>query len=301
MDPTLIAQLAISGVVAGVQLAVLGLGMSLILNVAGRFHFAYALTITLGAFVAALLSRAGVPPLISAAAGVAAAGLLGGLIEFVLYRPLARRSGDAALLPIFVTALGLTIGGQSLIQFLWARESTSVPFELIPVSIIELPAGLRMTTLDVLTLAVFGALAVVAVAVLRYTRAGQVVRGVRDNPSMAATVGIRPESVFVALFVLASMGSGLAGVFSAARYSATPTMGYDLMFSSFVIAFLAGSTASGIRVALIGLALGVVQVVSALWVPSNLTGLVIFGLLFVYLVLKGSGVLRSRPAAVARS
>jgi branched-chain amino acid transport system permease protein len=223
------------------------------------------------------------------------------LIELVLYRPLARRSGDAALLPIFVTALGLSIGGQSLIQYLWARESTSIPFELVPVQIIDLPFGLRMTTLDLLTLVVFGAAAAAAVVVLRYTRAGQVVRGVRVNPTMASVVGIRPESVFVWIFVIASMGSGLAGVFAAARYSASPTMGYDQMFAAFVIAFLAGASAPGLRVVLVGIGLGLVQVVSALWIPSNLTNIVIFGILFIYLVLRGAGVLRPLTPAASRS
>ncbi|GAB2831609.1 branched-chain amino acid ABC transporter permease [Microbacterium insulae] len=301
MDPTLLAQLVLNGVITGVQLAVLGLGMSLILNVAQRFHFAYSLTITLGAFVAALLAGLGIPAILAALAGVAAAAVLGGLIELVLYRPLARRSGDAALLPIFVTALGLSIGGQSLIQFLWARESTSIPFELFPIQIIPLPFGLQMTTLDLATLLVFGAIAAAGVVILRYSRAGQVVRGVRVNPTMASVVGIRPESVFVVIFVVASAASGLAGVFAAARYSATPAMGYDPMFAAFVIAFLAGSTAPGLRVVLVGLALGVVQVVSALWIPSNLTNIVVFGCLFVYLVLKGLGVLRPLAPATARS
>ncbi len=301
MDLTLIGQLVLNGLITGVQLAVLGLGMSLILNVAQRFHFAYSLTITLAAFVAALLGQAGVPGPVAAIAGVVAAAVLGGLIELVLYRPLARRSGEAALLPIFVTALGLAIGGQSLIQFVWAREATSIAFELVPVTIIALPFGLRMTTFDLTALIVFGLVAAAGVVALRYTRFGQIVRGVRVNPSMAKVVGIRPESVFVAIFVVASAGSGLYGVFAAARYSATPSMGYDPMFSAFVIAFLAGATAPGLRVVIVGLTLGIVQVVSALVIPSNLTNIVIFGLLFVYLLLKGSGVIRLTPVMAARS
>jgi branched-subunit amino acid ABC-type transport system permease component len=301
VDPTLIGQLVLNGLIAGVQLSVLGLGLSLILNVAQRFHFAYSLTITLAAFVAALLARLGLPGPLAALAGVIAAAILGGLIEYVLYRPLARRSGGSALLPIFVTALGLAIGGQSLIQFLWARESATIPFTLIEVRVIDLSLGLHLSTLDLLTVVVFGAVAIASIVVLRYSRAGQIVRAVRDNPSMATVVGVRPETVFVAIFVLASAGSGLAGVFAAARYSATPPMGYDPMFSAFVIAFLAGATAPGLRVVLVGLALGVVQTVSTLWIPSNLTSIVVFGLLFAYLLLRGIGALRALPSPVTRS
>ena len=43
------------------------------------------------------------------------------------------------------------------------------------------------------------------------------------------------------------------------------------------------------------------QVVSALFIPSNLTNIVVFGLLFVYLVLRGTGALRAMPTPATRS
>lgn len=302
MDITLFAQLVLTGIVFGAPLAVLGLGLSLILNVAGRFHFAYSLTYTLGGFVAALLAtRLGVPVLLAVVAAAVAAGALGYLIEAFIYRPLARRNGDAALLPIFVSSLGLAIGGQSLIQFLWARESTSVPLDLVGITAVPLPWGLRMTTLDLIGLVLFSVIAFGAVAVLRYTRAGQVVRGVRVNRTMAQVVGINSERVFAMIFVLASAATGLVATFAAARYSATPTMGYDPMFSAFVIAFLAGSGAPALRIVIIGFALGVVQSVSGLWIPSNLTNIVVFGILFLYLLAKGTGLIGAGRLTVARS
>lgn len=302
MDVTLFAQLVLTGIVFGAPLAVLGLGLSLILNVAGRFHFAYALTYTLGGFVAALLAtRLGVPVLVAVVAATVAAGTLGFLVEVIIYRPLARRSGDAALLPIFVSSLGLAIGGQSLIQFLWTRESASLPLELLPTSIIPLPFGLRMTSLDLISLALFSAIAFGAVVVLRYTRAGQVVRGVRVNRTMAQVVGIDSERVFAVIFALASAATGLVATFAAARYSATPAMGYDPMFSAFVIAFLAGAGAPALRIVVIGFVLGIVQSVSSLWIPSNLTNIVVFGILFAYLLARGTGIIGTRRLTAARS
>jgi len=291
MDTTLLAQLFLIGIVSGAPLAVLGLGMSLILNVAHRFHFAFALTITLGGFVAAILAtQAGVPAPLAVLIAAVAAGLVGAAIEMAIYRPLERRAGAASLLPVFVSALGLTIGGQSLIQLVWARDTTSRPFTLMASERLPMPLDLRLTTLDLTTLVVFGGIAAVAVVILRFTRAGQVVRGVRGNPLMAAVVGVRPATVYVWIFALASAASGLAGAFFAARFSATPAMGFDPMFSAFVVAFLAGAAAPALRVVLIGLALGVVQSVSGMWIPSNLTNIVVFGLLFAYLAARGLGV-----------
>jgi branched-subunit amino acid ABC-type transport system permease component len=270
--------------------------MSLILNVAHRFHFAFALTITMGGFVAAILSaEAGVPAPLAVLVAVVVSGVVGAAIEILIYRPLARRSGEAALLPIFVSALGLTIGGQSLIQLAWARNTTNRPFSLMPTERLPMPFELRFTTLDLTTLVVFGGLAAIVIVVLRFTRAGHVIRGVRGNPLMATVGGIGPETVYVWIFVFASAASGLAGAFIAARFSATPGMGFDPMFTAFVVAFLAGSAAPALRVVIIGVALGVVQSISSLWIPSNLTNIVVFGLLFAYLVARGVGGRLPRP------
>jgi branched-chain amino acid transport system permease protein len=293
MDLTILPQLLLSGLIMGAPLAVLGLGMSLILNVTHRFHFAFALTYTFAGMLAALLaSRAGVPPLLAGLIAVVAAAIVGVAIEVLVYRPLARRAGDDALLPIFVSGLGLTIAGQSLIQLAWARDATTIPFSLMDNVPVPLLLGLRTTTLDIATLIVFSIIAALGIVVLRYTRAGQIVRGVRGNPTMARAVGIKPNSVYTWIFAFASGAAALAACFAASRYSATPTMGFDPLFSSFVVAFLAGSTAPALRVVLIGFALGLVQSASTLWIPSNLTNIVVFGLLFIYLILKGTGALQ---------
>jgi branched-chain amino acid transport system permease protein len=293
VDLTLLPQLLITGLAAGAPLAVLGLGISFILNVANRFHFAYAVTITLGGFVSAVLTQnLGVPPVLSLLAAAVVTGLFGVATEVFIYRPLAKRPGNAALLSIFISALGLTLALEAAIQVLFARQASAIGFPLVQDNPIPLGLGLRTSTLDVISVVVFGGLSAIAVIVLRYTRIGQIVRGVRGNPMMARAVGIRPDTVYVWIFLVASAAAGLVGGFTAARYAATPGMGYNLLFSSFVVAFLAGTRAPALRIVIVGLGLGVVQVVSTLFIPPNLTNLVVFGILFVYLVLKGLGFFR---------
>jgi len=279
--------------VMGATFAVLGIAMALILGVTGRFHFAFSLTYTLSAFIAAVSAAEwGVPVVGALVLGVLVGGLAGLLIEWLVYKPLADRSGQAALLPIFVSSLGIAIAGQNLIQLMWARDSVSVPFNLIELQQVELPMGLTLTRLEIVQTVVMIVAIVAGVLTLRYTRIGQIVRGVRGNPMMAKAVGIRPELVFIAVFFVSSAAAGLVAIFSAARLSAAPPMGQDALFTSFVVAFLAGTRSPALRVALVGLGLGVVQSVSGLWVPSNLTNLVVFGLLFAYLALRGTGALR---------
>lgn len=293
MDVSILPQLMINGVVLGASYAVLGLAMALILGVTGRFHFALSFTFTLSAFVAAVgSSDYGIPAPLALVLGVLAGSVVGVLIEILIYRPLADRSGKAALLPIFVSSLGIAIAGQYLIQLLWARTAVSVPFNLMPLRRIALSFGLTVTGLDLLATVILLLAAGAGVTVLKWTRVGQIVRGVRGNPTMARAVGIRPESVFLLVFLVSSGAAGLVATLTAAQLAATPDMGNSALFSSFVVAFLAGTRGPALRVVLVGLGLGVVESVSGLWIPSNLTNLVVFGLLLGYLVLRGTGALR---------
>src|SRR3954453_3341663 len=102
MNWNTVAQLVVSGLISGTMRAAVGLGLSLILGVTGRFHFAYGLTFTGGAYVAALLSRdLGVPPLIALVASIVLASAVGLAIELFIYRPLDRGGAQGALLPVF--------------------------------------------------------------------------------------------------------------------------------------------------------------------------------------------------------
>ncbi|MFK4296603.1 branched-subunit amino acid ABC-type transport system permease component [Arthrobacter sp. GAS37] len=301
MTLTLILQLLVSGLATGAPLAALGLGISLILSVTGRFHFAFALTFTLGAVLAAQLQSIGVPTVVGVLIAVVICAAFGVLVEVVVYRPLARAGHDAGLLPIFVSSLGLTIAGESAVQFFFAKTAPALPFNLIDNVSIALPFGLRTSTIDVLETAMFAVILAGAVVFLRWSRAGRVVRAVRENPTMARAVGVRPESVYICIFAFASALAALAACFAAARSSATPGMGYDPLFSSFVVAFLAGTRAPALRIVLIGIALGVVQQMSTLFMPANLTNIVVFGILFIYLVGRGSGVTPGLRLALGRN
>lgn len=78
MDFALVPQLIANGVVIGVFAGALGYGLVLILGVTGRFHFAYGLTFTGGAYAAAVLaSTYSLNPWLCLVIGMAVATVLG--------------------------------------------------------------------------------------------------------------------------------------------------------------------------------------------------------------------------------
>src|SRR5215203_5610516 len=100
-------QLTVDGFFRGCGFGLLGVGFALILGVSGRFHFAYGFTYALaGYLVFTYAERVGIPFWISAVLGILSVGIVGVLIERVVYRPLATRAGANALLAVFVASLG---------------------------------------------------------------------------------------------------------------------------------------------------------------------------------------------------
>jgi branched-chain amino acid transport system permease protein len=277
-------QLFVNGLISGSTFALLGVSFGLILSVTGRFHFAYAFTYALAAYIAAevgLKFHASFP--VAILIGALASLVIGVLMELVVYRPLAARAGVYALLTIFVSSLGMTIAGLNLLEIIF---HTSASYSIAGVNIKGITIGkIDFTNLDVQQVAVYWALIVILAIVLKTSMFGRMIRAVRTNPDMSLTVGVNPKTIFLAVFAIGSFLAGVAGVFEGAQTAVTPEMGYTPLFYAFTVAFLAGSR-STFGVALIGLGLGLVQSLSSLIFQSQYQDLVVFLILFIYVALR---------------
>ncbi|MGH9057270.1 MAG: branched-chain amino acid ABC transporter permease [Acidimicrobiales bacterium] len=277
-------QLLVDGLINGSAFALLGVSFGLILSVTGRFHFAYAFTYTLAAYIAAevgLSFHASFP--VAIVIGALAAMVLGVLMELVVYRPVAKRAGVYALLTIFVSSLGMAIAGENLMAVIF---HTSASYSIAGVAIKGIAIGdIDFTNLNVEAVVVAWVLIVVLAIVLGRSMFGRMVRAVRSNPDMSLAVGVNPRTIFLAVFAIGSLLSGVAGVFAAAQTAATPQMGETPVFYAFTVAFLAGSRPTR-DVALVGLGLGLVQSLSSLFFQSQYQELVVFIILFAYVALR---------------
>ncbi len=279
------AQFSAAGLIAGSAYALLGVSFGLILSVTGRFHFAFTFTYTIAAYAASQVGDSyGWPFWLSVLFGAVVAAVFGVLMEALVYRPLAARSGAYTLLVIFVASLGLAIIGRNVISLIWIdsasrqiRGFTNVGYHVI---------GLDLTKLGILQVIVSWALVILLGGLLTYTNLGRVVRAVRVNPEMSLVVGINPKVVYLAVFAIGSFMGGVGAVINATQTAAQPDMGFTPLFYAFVIAFLAGLGSHPIRVGIVGLAIGLVENWSALFLSTRWTELVVFGILFVYVALR---------------
>lgn len=291
------AQLAVNGLINGSAYALLGLSFGLILGVTGRFHFAFAFVYTLTAYVATILvSDVGVNFWLALPVGLAAGAVAGVLCEALVYRPLAARSGSTALLTIFVASLGLTIAGHNAITLKWGTGSR--PLEGFPTEGVTV-GSVTFTTVDIGAVTATWILVVVLTGLLGYTQLGREIQAVRVNPEMSRAVGIEIRNIYLVVFAIGSFLGGVAALFFAMKFASVPDMGIRPVFYAFVVAFLAGTSSHPIVVGLVGVFVGLVESLSALWLSTQWASVVVFALLFLYLSYRSLWVTLARQSAAS--
>jgi branched-chain amino acid transport system permease protein len=280
----LFSQLLANGIINGSSYAALGLGFGLIIGVTGRFHFAYGTTYAIAAYAAIGAHDHGIPLLPAIVVGIAAGAALGVVIEWLIYRPLEGASPTLALLSIFVSALGIVIVGENVIR-LWLGSRSQILDPGFTVKGLSI-GNTTFTSLDVVTVAVMWTAILVTAAMIRYTRPGRMIDAVRVNPEMARVVGIDSGHVYLAVFAIGSAIAGGAAILGTMKYAAVPDMGNQPVFIAFVVAFLAGVGSSPLRTAIAGLAIGIIESMSGLWLSSQWSQLVVFSILFIYVAIQ---------------
>jgi branched-subunit amino acid ABC-type transport system permease component len=279
-----VSQLTASGIINGAAYGLLGVGFALILGVSGRFHFAYSFTYALAAYLIFWLAeRVGITLWLAAVLGILLTCIVAVAIERGVYRPVARRAGASALLAIFVASLGIGIAGQNLLSLLFSSASQQIAS----------PVGFRTTVkwgeavfrwVDVWQVITSVVLVLLLAALLRFTPLGRAVRATRGNPEMARVIGIDPNQIYLVVFFLGTLLCGAAAFWFAVKFSVQPDMGFRPVIFAFVVAFLAGTASSPIRVFLVGIVIGLIEQWSTIWLEVRWSQLVVFVVLLLYLI-----------------
>jgi branched-chain amino acid transport system permease protein len=272
-------QSIVNGVINGSAYGLLGISWGLIYGVARRFHFALAFTYALAAFIASVVAdRSGLPLVPAILVGLAVSVLCGVLIELG-YQELAGRIGAAALLPIFVISLGITIAGVNALELIWGAETqTLTGFSISNISI----GTVTLTSLE-LSLVILGFVFAAATgALVAWTPFGRQMKAVRSNPEMAMAVGINPNRIYLFVFAIGSFLAGVAAIYDGTRFAVSADMGEQPLFYALVVSFLVGSARTPLLVWASGIFVGLVESVSTLWLSTHYSSVVVFGLLLLF-------------------
>jgi branched-chain amino acid transport system permease protein len=162
------------------------------------------------------------------------------------------------------------------------------PFGIFPVVFYNLP-GMRISLQQIVILA---AVAVIVLGLLLFlfrTSLGSEARAVAVNEPTAMLLGVNPGKVYLASFFIAGMLAGAAGVILGIAFnSVTYVMGEAVMLQAFVVIVL-GGLGSVVGAVLSGILIGMIQTLTTAYISTELSDAVVFGLLFLVLLIRPNG------------
>ncbi len=269
--------------------ALFALGFALVFSVLDILNLAHPTVFMLGAFIALfVIGTLGLPWFVALPIAVLVTGLFGIALDRVAFAPLRRRRAPA--LSSMISSLAVTLIVVRLVELRYGGDFITFPAGSVPAFVFRVgDATFEGIRLAIVVLSVV--LMLILTYVLRRTQLGRDLRALAENPRAARLLGVNVDRAIAATFFVSSALGGLAGVLLAFAYNTLDSrMGVPLELRAFTVMVVGGM--GSLPGAVIGAyVLGLGEVASLVYLPTELRDAFAFGLLFLVLVLRPTGLL----------
>jgi branched-chain amino acid transport system permease protein len=304
----ILLQQIINGLVLGSMYALVALGYTMVYGIIGLINFAHGEVLMVGALTSwsiIAVMRDATPDLpgwiillLATLIAMLVCAMLNFVIEKLAYRPLRNSPRLAPL----ITAIGVSILLQTLAMIIWKPNPKSYPSML---STDPIPLGGAVISTTQITILATTALVLAGLMwLVNRTNMGRAMRATAENPRVAALMGIKPDTVISATFIIGAMLAAIAGIMWASNYGTVQhSMGFMPGLKAFVAAVmggignLAGAVVGGVLLGLIeALGAGYLGKLTGGFLGSQYTDIFAFIVLALVLTLRPSGLLGERVA-----
>jgi branched-chain amino acid transport system permease protein len=283
----MLAQQLLNGVVVGAVYALFSLGLTLVFGMHRILNLAHGSVFMWGAFIGYFaVTAAGLPLAVGFLLAIVGGGLLSVALDLLVFRPLRRREGDE--FGTIVASIGANLVLMDLAQQATNAQTLRFPFGIFPVKFFTFMT-LRISLQQIVILAAVALLVVLLLLYLFRTNLGTDARAVAINEQTSMLLGVNPNAVYFNTFFIAGALAGAAGVILGIAFnSVSYVMGEPVMLQAFVVIVL-GGLGSVTGALLAGIVLGMIQTLTTVYISSELSDAVVFGMLFVVLLVRPSG------------
>jgi len=272
----------VSSITAGAVYALIALGFVLIHKGTGVVHFGYGDQVTFGAYLV-LIGQAfiGLRFDVAVAGALIASVLLGAIIYLAFMWPLR----NASLLARIIASLALGTVLREFLRSYMGPNAWPFPFLLsstsVPVGgVLIVPANLAIVGV---------AIAVLVALYLIFDRTiyGKAILAACENSTGASLVGVHVSTVFLLIWILASVLATVAGILVAPLLTLSPDMGL-IGIKGFTAAVLGGFNSLPGAVAG-GIALGILEALAGTYVSSALKDMISYAILIAVILVRPQG------------
>jgi branched-chain amino acid transport system permease protein len=285
MPAALVANVLVSGLLAGLVYGLMALGLSVIFGVVRVVNFAHGEMTVLAMYAAFVLFKAfGLDPLVSLVPIAALLFLAGYVLQARLINPFVTRPEHEQF--ILLAGVALIIVNALLMIFGPDAQHVDLPYAY---------DGLALGPLLIDKVRLYAALVAVAVSLalfvfFRRSRLGTAIRAAADNLVGAAVVGLDFKRLFALTFGIGAACAGVAGTLMILLDDATPALAPDFTLLSFTIVIV-GGLGSMAGALLGGVLIGVSEALAGLLIAPSMKSMVSFALLVLVLVVRPQGLM----------
>lgn len=281
-----LAQSIVNGLLIGSIYALIAVGLTLVYGVMDIVNFAHGEFLMVGMFGGYFAStHLGIDPLLAAPVVGLVVFAVGALVERTIIEPIIKAPPVAQVMATVGLGLIMANGAAAFVgndfrSVQTGYQGTSFDLFGLNVSASYLYAGVYALVVALL-LSLF----------LNRTDFGKAMRATAQNRGAAQLMGINPRRMYMVAF---GIGVGLAALAGSAivPYALVyPYVGQQYVLIMFTVVVLGGL--GSVRGAILaGLAVGLIQTLTTLVLPTELQNLVVFVVFFAVLVLIPGGVMR---------
>lgn len=296
-SPVILLQILWTSLATSSYFVLFTLAFALVLKVNRIFNFAQAATMTVAFYAAyTLVSRAHLPGWAGLLAALAAALVLSLVLEVLGFRALRRRRASTIFVFIFTLIISELVSYLAMLVYgTW--PATIFPSLFWPVHIV---GGIAISQWDIPALGATIATVVALFLFLRFSRIGQSMIAVADNPDLAEFYGIGKDRVYLVTMLVAGLITGLAMFLYGTRAQVEPASALDLLLFA-IAATIIGGIGNLWGAAITAVVLGLCENGSILFIPSAWQGFLLYAFLFLAIVFFPRGVRLPERKHLARS
>jgi branched-chain amino acid transport system permease protein len=278
-------QALIDGIMIGGVYAMISIGLTLVFGIMGIVNFAHAEFLMLGMFIAYYAwAWLGLDPLLAAPLSFVIVFILGCVLQRLLFRRILKAP---EISQIFLT-VGLLIVLENTALWMFGSNFRSVT---TPYQTSSLSLGPIFISVPYLFAFLMSAICGTALWLfLRLSWFGRAMRATAQDPMASTLMGINADRMHMLAFGLGVGLTAFGGAVILPYLTASPTVGGQFAILMFTVVVLGGlGSVAGAVVG--GLAVGVIQSLSALAFPIQLQNLVLFLVFIAVLVVRPQGLL----------
>jgi branched-subunit amino acid ABC-type transport system permease component len=274
------------GLVTASILAVAGVGFTLQFGVTNILNLAYGDIMTAAAFIAYLVTSAGVSVWLALVAGAAFGAVFSVLLNRALYTPFVRHG--TRLFGMIIVTISVSLIVQNGLQAIFGASFFTLNMARpSPIHV----AGMVFTTLQFAIIGIAVAAMLLIHLLLRYTKLGKAMRATASDPELARNCGIATDRVIDLAWALSGALCGLAGVILVMNVTAfTDTTGAQFLIPIIAVAVL-GGIGQPYGAMLGALVIGLASEIAAAVISPAYKDVVAFAILVIVLLARPQGIL----------